>query len=193
MAVIVEEFDPVKITNASVQFFESGTQQDGTPFGFIGTLEGETEIREFIKRVEGVEANKISKPEKMNLTVSGHIKVGVARDLFGLTDADLKPGVWAYGANSKGKQFVFTADVLDEFQDKKKLIAFSKCVSATGFAITIENGGDELAEMEIEFTAMQDTEGNFYYEAITDELDDATIADSWHTQFTPTLVKATVV
>lgn len=190
MTTTIEQFDAVKITNASIQFFNGGTQQNGTEFGAIGTLEGETELREFVKVAEGVEVNKITKPTRMNMTVSAHIPVEVARGVFGLTNTDLKPGVWAYGGNSKGKKFVFTADVIDEFQDVKKLIAFSNCVSTTGFKIMVENGADELAELEIEFTAMQDTNGQFYYEALVTEVTDETVKTQWHTKFTPELVKS---
>ncbi|MDF2605900.1 MAG: major tail protein [Bacillales bacterium] len=193
MPTVIEEFDAIKITNASIQFFEGGVQQTGTPFGFIGELEGETELKELVKICEGVETNKTTLPVKMTLKVTGHTPVQVARDIFGLSTTDLKPGVWAYGSKSKGKKFVFTGDVMDEFQDLKKLIAFSNCVSNTGFQFKIENGADEVVQIEIEFTAMKDAEGNFYYEAITDELEDATITTNWHTTFTPELVKAAVV
>ena len=196
MATIIEEFDAVRITNASIQFIENGTQQLGTSFGCIGTIEGETELTEFTKLCEGVEVKKITKPIKMNNTVSAHIPIQVARDLFGFSNKDLKAGVYSYGAESKGKNFVFTADVIDEFQDVTKLIAFSNCVSATGFKLSIENGSDELAELEIEFTAMKDSAGNFYYEAITSELDEADkgfFIDEWHSSFTPTLVKGTAL
>ena len=192
MATIIEEFDAVKITNASIQFIENGTQQLGTPFGCIGTIEGETELTEFSKKCEGVETKKITKPLKMNNTVSAHIPVQVARDLFGMSNKDLKPGVYTYGANSKGKNFVLTADVIDEFQDVTKLIAFTNCTSTTGFKLSIENGSDELAELEIEFTAMKDKAGNFYYEAITAELEESDkdfFIEEWHSSFTPTLVK----
>ncbi|MGG3943370.1 phage tail protein [Peribacillus psychrosaccharolyticus] len=189
---VVEEFDAVKITNASIQFIEGGTQQPGTKFGCIGTIEGETELNEFVKNCEGVETKKIVRPIRINLTISGHIPVKVARDIFGLSNEDLKPGVYAYGADSKGKNFVLTADVIDEFQDITKLIAFSNCVSNTGLVITIENGADELAELEMEYTVMQDSNKKFYYEALVDELEDQTVVTQWHTQFTSDLVKATV-
>lgn len=189
MAIVVEQFDSVKLTNASIQFVEGGTQQEGTKFGCIGQLEGETELRELVKRCEGVEVEKVTKPEKMNMTVSAHIPVQVARDIFGLTSQDLKPGIWAYGSDSKGKKFAFTADVIDEFQDEVKLIAFPNCVSTTGFKIMVENGADELAELEIEFTAMKDVINKFYYEAILAELDDVTIKDTWHTNFNRALVE----
>lgn len=192
MATIIEEFDAVKITNVSIQFFENGLQKPGTKFGCVGKIEGETELTEYTKKCEGVEVKKITKPLKMNNTVSAHIPIKVARNLFGFSNKDLKAGVYSYGADSKGKRFVLTADVVDEFQDITKLVAFSNCVSATGFKLSIENGSDELAELEIEFTAMKDDNGQFYYEALVSELDDPKVEEQWHQVFTPTLVKDTV-
>jgi hypothetical protein len=190
MPTVIQEFDAVSIKNASVQFIDNGTQQPGTKFGCMGSIEGETEGIEIVKKCEGVEVKRKFKPNKMNLTVNAHIPVQVARDFFGLTNADLKPGVWAYGELSKGKQFVLTADVIDEFEDVVKLIAFPNCSNNTGFKISIENGADEVAMLELNFTALKDSLGNFYYESFIEELDDSTVAEQWHTQFTPDLVKA---
>lgn len=183
----VTNFDSVRLTNVSIQYIrDTGVQLDGKPFGFVGTLETETEMMEFIKRVEGVEVNRKTKPVKMSNTITGHIPVEVARELFGLSNDQLKIGVYAYGANAKNLRFALTADVIDEFQDITKIIAFPNCVNDSGFKISIENGADELAELEIEFTALQDANGNFYYEAITDELEPITAASfisEWHRNF----------
>lgn len=189
MPTVIQEFDAVSIKNASIQFFDGATQKPGTMFGLVGSIEGETEVIEIVKKAEGIEVKKKSKPTKMNLTVSGHIPVQVARDFFGLSNDNLKPGVWAYGSLSKGKRFVFTADVIDEFEDVVKLIAFSNCSNSSGFKIAVENGSDEVAMLELEFTALADELNNFYYEALVDELEDQTIATQWHTTFTPSLVE----
>ncbi|WP_153123280.1 phage tail protein [Peribacillus tepidiphilus] len=189
MPTVIQEFDAVSIKNASIQFFDGATQKPGTKFGLVGSIEGETEVIEIVKKAEGIEVKKKSKPTKMNLTVSGHIPVQVARDFFGLSNDNLKPGVWAYGSLSKGKRFVFTADVIDEFEDVVKLIAFSNCSNSSGFKIAVENGSDEVAMLELEFTALADELNNFYYEALVDELEDQTIATQWHTTFTPSLVE----
>ena len=127
----------------------------------------------------------------MNMTVSAHVPVQVMRDYFGLSTDGLKPGIWSYGSMSKGKNFVFTADVIDEFEDVVKLIAFSNCVDSAGFKFALENAADEVALMELEFTALADKLNNIYYEALVVELEDKTIADKWHTAFTTDLVKAT--
>lgn len=188
---IIEEFDAVSISNASIQFIKNGTQTPGKPFGCIGKLEGETELKEIIKKCAGVEVKKTTKPQKMTISVSGHIPVAVVRDLFGLSNDGLKAGVYSYGADSKGLPFVFTADVVDEFEDVVKHIAFTNCASSVGLKISLENGADEVAEMELEFTAMADVNRKFYYEAFADEITDQTLLTKWHSEFKPSLVTGT--
>ncbi|MEH7490831.1 phage tail protein [Neobacillus niacini] len=189
MTTVIKEFDAVSIKNASIQFFDNGVQQPGTPFGLLGSVEGETEVIEIVKKAEGVEVKRKSKPIKMTNTVSGHIPVKVARDFFGLKADGLKPGVWSYGTLSAGKKFTFTADVIDEFEDVVKLIAFPNCSDTAGFKIAVENGADEVAMLELEFTALPDEAKQIYYEALVDELDDPTVAEKWHTKFERALVE----
>ncbi|MGM9925167.1 MAG: phage tail protein [Bacillus sp. (in: firmicutes)] len=192
VVTIIEEFDAIRITNASIQFKKNGVQQPGTRFGCLGKLEGETEMKEFVKRCEGIEVKKVSKPQKILLTLTGHISVEVARDIFGLSNVGLKAGVYSYGADSKALPFVFTADVIDDFEDIVKHIAFANCSSNTGLKINVENGGDEVVEVEMEFTVMLDSKNNLYYEAFADEVEDQTVIEKWHTQFTPGLVDAAI-
>jgi hypothetical protein len=52
MTTVVEQFDSIRITNSSVQFLEAGTQQTGEKFGSLGSIEGETTLKELIKREE---------------------------------------------------------------------------------------------------------------------------------------------
>ncbi|MED2933432.1 phage tail protein [Bacillus wiedmannii] len=191
MVNVVEEFDSVSIVNASIQFKKKGTQEPGTPFGCVGTIEGEPEIKEIKKICGGATIKKKTKTTEIKITVAAHIPVKVARDYFGFDTTGLKPGIWAYGSESKGNDFVFTADVVDEFQDIVKLIAFPNCSNSTGFKFSIANGEEELAMMELEFTALPDELKKFYYEAFVEELADATVAQKWHTQFNSTLVKGT--
>ncbi|KPU55594.1 hypothetical protein [Bacillus wiedmannii] len=191
MVKVVEEFDSVSIVNASIQFKKKGTQEPGTPFGCVGTIEGEPEIKEIKKICGGATIKKKTKTTEIKITVAAHIPVKVARDYFGFDTTGLKPGIWAYGSESKGNDFVFTADVVDEFQDIVKLIAFPNCSNSTGFKFSIANGEEELAMMELEFTALPDELKKFYYEAFVEELADATVAQKWHTQFNSTLVKGT--
>jgi hypothetical protein len=190
MATVVTEFDAVSIKNASVQFIEAGVQTPGTSFGATGSIEGETESIIIEKKSAGLTTKSVTKPTKMNLTYSGHFPVAVLRKLFGLSNEGLKPGVYSYGQHSKGTNFVLTADVVDEFEDVTKLIAFPNVSNSTGLKIqAIENGAEEVAQVEFEFTALPDAKGQLYYEALEPEIDDQTVVTQWHTQFNPTLVE----
>ncbi|MBC1904026.1 phage tail protein [Listeria innocua] len=188
MPTIIEDFDATRVTNVGTKFIGDATS---IAFGCVGSIDGETELLELVKKCEGVETKKKTTPQKMNLTLSGHVKVDVLRDVFGLSNVGLKAGVYSYGADSLSKPFVLTADVLDEFESQTKLIAFSNCVAATGLKVTVENGADEVAEIELEFTAMIDDNRKCYYEAIVSELDEADkdeFIEQWHTNFTPDMV-----
>lgn len=185
---VIEEFDAMRITNASVQFKKKGTQQPGQKFGAIGTISGDTESKTITKVEEGVETKKKVIPQKMNLSISAHIPVAVAREYFGLSNEGLKPGIYSYGSDSLGTDFVLTADVIDDFEDVKKLIAFPNASNSGGYTLNIENGQEEVALLEMSVTALVDDNKKFYYEAFVDELEDATIAEKWHTNFTPELV-----
>lgn len=190
MVKVVTEFDAVAIKNASIQVYEGDVASAGEPFGCVGSIEGETESKEIVKICEGIEVKKRVIPQKMNINVTAHIPVKVARDIFGLSNEDLKKGIFAYGPTSKGKRFVLTADVIDEFEDVTKLIAFPNVSNNTGFQIKVENGQDEVALLEMELTALVDKNDKFYYEALVDELEDEAVKTDWHTAFTPELVAA---
>lgn len=191
VAKIVTEFDATDITDASIQFKDNdGVAQPGTSFGCVGTLEGEGESYA-IEKVCGKRTMKTkTKTSKLNMTLSAHIPLAVARDFFGMTNTDLKPGIWAAGTFTKGKDFILTVTAVDEFEDNQKLIAFPNASNTVGFKIQpIESGAEEIAMLEIEFASLPDELNYFYYEAIVAELEDPTIADTWHTAFDKTLVE----
>ena len=53
------------------------------------------------------DVEKKAKTTELKVTVSAYIPVKVARDYFGFNTTGLKPGVWAFGSDSKGYDFVF--------------------------------------------------------------------------------------
>ena len=186
MSELITDFTPVAIKNASIQYLSGDTQSPGVKFGCMGTLDAETEVREIVKRCEGDEEIVVI-PRYMTVTVGAHIKKDVLRQVFGIKTEGLKAGIYSYGRNSKGKRFVFTADVIDEFEDIIELMAFPKCSNMTGLTISIDNDADEVAYTELEFRANADEIGNFYYEAFASELDAETKED-WHKEFNVALV-----
>ncbi|MBS4171943.1 phage tail protein [Bacillus sp. FJAT-49736] len=182
---IITEFDAVSIKNPYIKF---AGDTEAVSFGGIGKVDGETELSEIVKKVEGVEVKKKTTLQKMTLKLSAHVPIAPMRKIFGLSNENLKPGVYAYGSDSKTKSFTLTADVIDEFEDITKLIAFPNCSSSTGLTLSIENGASEVAELQLEFTAMIDVNKKCYYEAIVDELEDPLIAETWRKNFNHDLV-----
>jgi uncharacterized protein YjdB len=176
----VEEFDLTRVTNVGIKF--EGDEQS-IVFGGLGEIEGETTLSTLVKKVEGVEVKSKSTPQKMALTLNMHVKVAPYRKLFGLSNTGLKPGVYAYGSDSKGLPFILTADALDEFQNLTKKMAWPNCSSDTGLLLHVENGQDEVAELELKISAMVDPNKKCYYEALVEELQDPSIATQWDQAF----------
>lgn len=194
MTTVVEQFDPVSIKNASVQFKQpGGTHATGTKFGALGTIGGETLMKEIVKRTEGQESGKRVKPEKMTLTLTARVKRDVLHKVYGIKTDGLKPGVYSYGTNSVGEEFILTADEIDEFEDITKHIAFPNCATASGISINIENGASEVAELSLTFEAYPDAHGQIKYDAYVPELDDSTVSQQWHTAFTRELVEVPAI
>ncbi|RHW38701.1 phage tail protein [Lysinibacillus yapensis] len=187
----ITEFDSWSIANSSIQFVSGGQKQPGVKFGSVGTLSFEPETTALQKRAGRVIVKEKVVTTKLNVSVSAHIPVNVARDFFGLSNEGLKPGVYSYGEGSLGKEFVWTADVVDDFEDITKLIAFPKASNSAGLTLTIDTTQEELALLELTFSAVADENGKFYYEALVPELEDPTVADQWHSDFTTALVEAT--
>ncbi len=186
----ITEFDSWSIVNSSIQFIKSGTQQPGEKFGSVGTISFEPETSTLQKKEGRVVTKEKIVTTKLNVSVSAHIPVTVARDFFGLTNDGLKPGIYSYGEGSLGRDFVWTADVVDVFEEVTKLIAFPKASNSAGLTLSIDATQEELALLELTFSAVADSAGQFYYEALVPELEDPTIADKWHTAFNRTLIAA---
>ena len=86
--------------------------------------------------------------------------------------------------------FCMTALVTDE-DGNKKLKAWPKCVISSGPKPNIENGADEVAEVEFEIAVSPDDDGFGVYEAIESDLKDETVKTTWLESFTPDMVKLT--
>lgn len=180
----IKEFDAMRIRNVSVQYDDKEVEN----FQCAGSITGETEMREIVKRCEGVARKTRQLPIKHNLTLTGYVPVVVLRRTYGLSNEDLAEGVYSYGIDSQGEDFVLTADVIDEFENTTKLVAFPNATTATGLTFTVDNDEDEVAYVELEFVANPDDQGKFYYEAFSGEVSES-IKKDWHEDFSYDLVK----
>ena len=157
----------------------------------IGSLEEEMAVKSVSKSCRGVVVKKRSRGTgEGTLKVSAHVPWGVFTKAYGMELDDLMEGVKAYGRNSVHKQFSAVAHVVDE-DGNEKFKAYPNCVINTGVVRKIENGAEEVAEMELEIGVMPDESGNGLYEAVVEEIKDETVKSTWMTAFTPEMVKVT--
>ena len=187
---MITEYENFEIEEASVQFIGSnGTTENATAFGCIGSLTVEPEVEEIVKNCGRTQISATSKTKYLNVTIEAHLKRGVAQKIFGFENTDLKEGVYGLSANSVKKDFIFTAVVYDMTRNVKKLIAFPLVSNVSGFSLNLDNSATEVQTISLNFRAMKDSNNMFYYEAYESEITDATVKNTWLTQFSPNLVK----
>lgn len=155
----------------------------------IGSLEEEMEVKTVVKKCRGVDKKKRSKGTGAGtLKLTAHIPYDIYSEAYGMDLDTLKEGVKAYGQNSVHKEFSLVGHVVDE-DGNEKLKAYPNCMITTGVVRKIENGAEEVAELELEIGVMPDTYGNGMYEAAVEELTDETLKTTWMTAFTPEMVQ----
>lgn len=154
----------------------------------VGQMEEELDVIVVSKKCRGVET--VVRPRGAGTgtnNYTGHFPYALYVKIFDMIREDLKKGVQGYGRNNLHKEFAMVADVFNE-DDEEMLLAYPRCIIAVGPNTTVENGAEEVAEIELEIKLMPDENGYCRYEALVDELEDTSIATTWMTAFTPELV-----
>ena len=156
----------------------------------VGSSEEEMEVRVITKLCRGVIAKEKVKPTgRGTVKLMLHIPKVIYDSIFGMDLDSLIEGVKGYGLNSVHKNFSMVQHVTDE-DGVEKLKAYPNCVVKTGKTSKIENGAEEVAQVELEVSVSPDTYGQGLYEALVDEIDES-VASAWMTAFTPELVQKT--
>lgn len=156
----------------------------------VGSCEEEMESKTITKSCRGVVFKSVSRGTgKGTLKVSAHIPWAIYTKAYGMELKTLIEGVKAYGRNSIHTAFGVVMHIKDE-DGEEKYKAYPNCIMTSGVARKIENGAEEVAELEIEISVMPDDYGNGMYEALASELKDETVASTWMTAFSPELVQA---
>ena len=154
----------------------------------IGSMEEDMAVKTVTKKCRGVVRKKRSKGTgEGTVKLTLHIPYAIYVKAFGMDLDSLKEGVYAYGENSRHKVFSMVAQVEDE-DGNEKLKAYPNGVMNTGVVRKVENGAEEVAELEMEVGVMPDEHGNGLYEALVESVDES-IANAWMTSFTPELVQ----
>ncbi|MGL9969364.1 phage tail protein [Enterococcus sp. DIV1420a] len=184
---VVSTFTPMEISQVSLKFKKNDQL---ISFGCAGVLSSETEMA--FKQVKcGIQTIKRKgKPVQLNVKLTGHARTDTVLALIGLSNEGLKPGIYSYNEDSSSGDFTLTADVIDDFDDVTKLVAFPKCTSESGLQFTVDRTADEYQMVEYSFTAMfTKINGKLraYVEAFTDQISEE-IANKWRTSFSEELV-----
>lgn len=154
----------------------------------VGKVECEATVTSIIKKCRGKVAKKRTRPTGEGvLKVTAHIPRELYTRLHDMEREELAEGVYAYGQNSLHPEVCVTADIFDE-DDNEKYKAWPRCVISTGANATIENGAEEVAEVELEIGFMPDDHNEGFYEALVSDLKDDTIKNQWLNAFTRDLV-----
>lgn len=182
-------YSDYEIKNTAIKFHKDN-DIEATKIGCVGTLEDEMETKTVTKKCEGRVVKSRTKGTGFGtIKISAHVNYDVYVRGYGMYFTELSPGVFAYGKDSKHEEFTLTGEVYDE-DDVKKLVAYPNCTISSGKAVKIENGAEEVAEMELEIAVCPDEQGFGKYEAIEDMLEDENIKSKWMTSFSYDLVKA---
>lgn len=165
-----------------------GTSVKYVECGAVGTAEEELTSKTVSKKYRGIIVKQRTKGTGAGtLKLSLHMNYEMYCQTFGMIDENLKEGVKAYGMDSKHPTFSLTALVVDE-DDNKKLKAYPLCTITSSQSRKIENGGEDVAEAELEIAIMPDEYGYGMYEALYENVEQS-IQTAWMENFTSDLVR----
>ena len=154
----------------------------------VGSCEEEMEVKVVTKSCRGVVRKKSVKGTGTGkLTISMHMPKDIFDKAYGMNLDTLIEGVQAHGENSRHATFAVVAYVLNE-DGAEKFKAYPNCVIESALSRSIENGGEEVAEIELEIAVMPDDYGNGMYEALAANLTED-LKGNWMKNFEPSMVQ----
>lgn len=179
------EYSEFELQTLNMKIGEDTTYQE---CGAVGSAEEELTSKTVTKKYRGVVVKQRTKGTGAGtLKLSIHMNYDKYCQTFGMVDPELKEGVKAYGMTSKHPVFGLTALVLDE-DDVQKFKAYPVCTITSSMSRKIENGGEEVAEAELDIAIMPDEYGYGMYEALAEKAGED-IKAAWMESFTPDLVR----
>lgn len=191
MAVSNVVFSEYELRELAFAFNDAEGEPNFTHADCVGQWEEEAETLQVTKNCRG----KVQKRRTMGtgsgtVTYTGHMPQDIFTKMFDMQADGLVDGVTAYGADSRHKEMTVVAKVLDE-DGNVKYKAYP-CMVANTLSRSVENGAEEVAEVEIEFSWMQDSYGFGLYEVLEKDLgeDTAGLKTKWMTAWTPDLMQA---
>lgn len=190
MSKLETVFSEYEIKNSAIKINDE-LSAEFKKVGCVGSIEEALDCITVTKKCEGVVKKTVTRGAGTGeAKITLHMNYNLYVSIFGMDQSGLKEGVYAYGTSSRHKEFTYVAEVNDE-DGNIKYIAYPKCSVKTGPTNKIENGGEEVQEIEVTFSLYQDENGNCKYESPAIELGESdSLKTQWMTAFTPELVKA---
>lgn len=150
----------------------------------VGTLSVERETKTVTKSCRGVVKKRKTKPTgNGTINLKMHIKMALYRKIHAMTNEGLQPGIYAFDNTEPMPEFSLTARVKDE-DDNIMFLGYPRCKIEEINSMEIENGAEEVAEVEMTVSYMPDDYNKGEYQALEVELTgDVLNADNWMTDF----------
>lgn len=158
----------------------------------IGTLNVERETKTVTKSCRGVVKKRKTKPTgNGTITLNMHIKLALYRRMHSMVTTGLQPGVYAFDNTQAMPEFSMAARVKDE-DDNIMFLGYPRCKIEEINALNIENGADEVAEVEMTIAYMPDDYNKGEYQALAVELTGNVLtSENWMTDFSSANAQAT--
>lgn len=150
----------------------------------VGTLSVERETKTVTKSCRGVVKKRKTKPTgNGTINLKMHIKMALYRKIHAMTNEGLQPGIYAFDNTEPMPEFSLTARVKDE-DDNIMFLGYPRCKIEEINSMEIENGAEEVAEVEMSVSYMPDDFNKGEYQALEAELTgDVLNAENWMTAF----------
>ena len=175
-------FSEYELRKMAIRFDNESTAVEAS---CVGSCSEELDVRKVTKKCRGITVKtRVKGSGTGKLTISMHGPKDVYDGMFGMKLDGLIDGVRAYGQSSTHPEFCITQEVYDE-DGNKKFKAYPRCIMESGVSRSIENGTEEVKEVDLDISIMPDEHGMGMYEVLDSELKEETVRTNWMSKFDP--------
>lgn len=175
-------FSEYELRKMAIRF---GSDSAAVEASCVGSCSEELDVRKVTKKCRGITVKtRVKGSGTGKLAISMHVPKDVYDGMFGMKLDGLIDGVCAYGQSSTHPEFCITQEVYDE-DGNKKFKAYPRCIMESGVSRSIENGTEEVKEVDLDISIMPDEYGMGMYEALDSELKEETVKTNWMSKFDP--------